>query len=275
MWQNAALRAQDGPKRLVRASQKVQDHFWKSALFDPFANHFRSSNGPFSRHVGILHGPKRVITGSNWAKSTCLSIPSRLESTSEIWFFSPYEPWWTHRYPQACAGRAAFRLHEVTTGTGVYASCRAILRLGETQKLASCGRTKCPRKSILSHEAQDTARSPFWACLTQTVRCTFRPFVAIFGPFLGHIVELELNYGLLVMEQSRRTWSVASVSLRLTGFQDCFRPKKEVFWGTKCAALERHLQAVRTCPGAPPVSFGLKSWIWRGHHRGNTMDGLG
>ena len=41
------------------------------------------------------------------------------------------------------------------------------------------------------------------------------PFVAIFGLFLGHIMESEVNNGLLVTEQSMRTWSVTTVSLRL------------------------------------------------------------
>ena len=37
------------------------------------------------------------------------------------------------------------------------------------------------------------------------------PFSAIFGPFLGDIVELEDKKGLLVTEQSLCTWGVASI----------------------------------------------------------------
>ena len=37
----------------------------------------------FSRHFGILHGSKHVITGSKRAKNTCLSIPSGLGTTLE------------------------------------------------------------------------------------------------------------------------------------------------------------------------------------------------
>ena len=33
-------------------------------VFDPFLTHFWSQKGPFSRHFGIFHGPKRVTTGS-------------------------------------------------------------------------------------------------------------------------------------------------------------------------------------------------------------------
>ena len=57
------------------------------------------------------------------------------------------------------------------------------------------------------------------------------PFLAIFGPFLGHFVELEGNKGLLVTGQSRRTWNVPTVSVHLavaTGFRGCFGPKKAV-----------------------------------------------
>ena len=55
--------------------------------------------------------------------------------------------------------------------------------------------------------------------------------LAIFGPFLGHIVELEGKKGLLVTGQSWRTSSVATVCLRLavmTGFRGRFGPKKAV-----------------------------------------------
>ena len=53
--------------------------------------------------------------------------------------------------------------------------------------------------------------------------------VAIFGPFLGYIVELEGNKGLFVTGQLRGTWNVATVSLRLavlSGFRSCLGPKK-------------------------------------------------
>ena len=47
--------------------------------------------------------------------------------------------------------------------------------------------------------------------------------------------------------------------------------KKRLFWGTKCAVLGGHLPTSRPRPGAPPVSFWLKTWIWQGHHLGNRM----
>ena len=62
-------------------------------VFDPFWIHFWSHNGPFSRHCGIFHGPKRVTTGSKRAKNTCLSIPSGLGTSLEkMIFFAPGAP---------------------------------------------------------------------------------------------------------------------------------------------------------------------------------------
>ena len=59
------------------------------------------------------------------------------------------------------------------------------------QKVGGCRWNGCPRNSVLSHVAQDTARSWFWACLAQITHIQ-----AIFGPFLGHIVELKGKKGL-------------------------------------------------------------------------------
>ena len=57
-------------------------------VFDPFLINFWSQNGPFSRHFGIFHGPKRATTASKRPKNTCLSIPSGLGTTSEKKIFS-------------------------------------------------------------------------------------------------------------------------------------------------------------------------------------------
>ena len=67
-----------------------RDHFLEKCVFDPFLTHFWSQNGPFSRHFGIFHGPKRATTGSKQPKNTCLSIPSGLGTALEkIFFFAP------------------------------------------------------------------------------------------------------------------------------------------------------------------------------------------
>ena len=56
-----------------------------SSVSDPcesLLTHFRSYNGPFSRHFGIFHRPKHVTTGSKRAKNTCLiEHPKRFRVT--------------------------------------------------------------------------------------------------------------------------------------------------------------------------------------------------
>ena len=86
---NICLSIPNGPGSLLR-----------KRVFDPFLTHCWSHNGPFSRHFGIFHGPKRVTTSSKRAKKTCLSIPSGLGTTLEkMILFAPG----THRWPQPCA----------------------------------------------------------------------------------------------------------------------------------------------------------------------------
>ena len=58
------------------------------------------------------------------------------------------------------------------------------------------------------------------------------PFLAILGPFLGHIVELEGNKGLFVTRKSRRTWSTNRFP-SIGGFEWVSGPfwaKKGCFW---------------------------------------------
>ena len=92
-----------GPKRVTTGSKWAKNtclsipngpgSLLEKHIVDPFFTHFWSQNGPFSRHFGIFHGPKRVTTGSKWAKNTCLSIPSGLGTTLEKkTFFAPGTP---------------------------------------------------------------------------------------------------------------------------------------------------------------------------------------
>ena len=67
--------------------------FVEKRVFDPFLTQCWSQNGPFSRHFGIFHGPKRATTGSKRPKNTCLSIPSGAGTTLEKNdFFRPGDP---------------------------------------------------------------------------------------------------------------------------------------------------------------------------------------
>ena len=69
-------------------------------VFDPFLTHFWSQNDQFSRHFGIFHGPKRVTTGSKWAKNACLSIPNGRGSLLEKCGFHPFlTHFWSQNSP--------------------------------------------------------------------------------------------------------------------------------------------------------------------------------
>ena len=171
--------------------------------FDPFLTHFMSQNGPFSRPFGIFRGPKHATTGSKRPKNTCLSIPSGLGTTLEkMIFFAPgtlVDP------PLALAGRgpgcppAAPSDHRYG-GLGV--------SLGDSeawkpQKVGGCGWTRCPRNWDLSHVVQDTARA--WFRGVGAYCAVFGAFWRLFGPFLGHIVELKGTRGLFDTLKSSRT----------------------------------------------------------------------
>ena len=132
------------------------------------------------------------------------------------------------------------------------------------QKVGGCGWTRCPRISFLSHVAQDTARSWFRGAGAHCA--VFGAFWRLFGPFLGHIVELEGTKGPLVARRSSRTWSVAAVCLRLAVLGE-----KWLFLAQNCADSGGHLLTWRHRPGPPPVSFWLKTWICQGHHLGSRM----
>ena len=198
-------------------------------VFDPFPTLFWSQNGPFSRHFAIFHGPKRVTTGSKRAKNTCLSIPSGLGTTLEKMIFfalgTSVDP------PVAPAVRGP-GCPPAPPSDEWYGGLRVSLgdfEAWKPQKLGGCGWIRCPRNSDLSHVAQDTSRS--WFRGVGAHCADFGSFWRLFGPFLGHIVELGGNQELLVTVKSSRTCSVATVNLRLavmTGFRGCFGPKKAV-----------------------------------------------
>ena len=85
-------RAQNGVLHLFVHPQWSRITFGKR-VFDPFLTQCCSQSGPFSRHLWIFHGPKRVTTGSKQAKNSCLSIPNGPGS-----FFGKhiFHPFWTH-----------------------------------------------------------------------------------------------------------------------------------------------------------------------------------
>ena len=76
----------------------------ENCVFDPFLNHFCFHNRPFSRHFGIFHGPKRVITASKRPKNICLSISNGARSLLEKCVFDPFL---TH----FCSQNGPFSMH--------------------------------------------------------------------------------------------------------------------------------------------------------------------
>ena len=217
----------------------VQGHFWKNTFLTHFSPFFGSQNGPFSRHFGIFQGRKRASTGSNPAKNTCFSIPSGLGTTLEKIIFSA--PGTLVDPPLAPAVRGPGCPPAVPSDH--WYGCLGI-RLGDSeawkpQKLGGCGRTRCPPNRIWSHVAQDTARAWFRGV---GAHCAgFGAFWRLFGPFLGHIVELEGTRGLFDTAKSSGTWAVATVSLRLgvsPGFGGYFGRKMAVF-GPKMRSFGR------------------------------------
>ena len=89
-------------------------------------------------------------------------------------------------------------------------------------------------------------------------------------------MELEGNKGLLVTEQSSVAIKACMNRFPLFGrFEWVLGPfwaKKGCFGAQKCAVVGGHLPTWRPCPGAPPVSFWLKTWIWQGHHLEYEVD---
>ena len=87
--------------------------------------------------------------------------------------------------------------------------------------MGGCGWSRCPWNRILSHVAKDMAYSWF-------VAIGMWSFWGLFGPFPGHIMELEGCKELVDTGKSSRTWSVPTVSFRLAVlnvFEGFFGPK--------------------------------------------------
>ena len=213
-------------------------------------------------------GLNSVKTGSKWPKDTCLSIPSGLGRILErIIFFAPGTPVDPPLAPAVC-GPSCPPSPPSDHWYGGLGGSLGDSEAWKPQNVGGCGWTRCPRNWDLSHVAQDTARA--WFQVVGAHSADFGAFWRPFGPFLGHIVELEDTRGLLEAAKSSRTWGVATVSLCLgvsPVFGGSFGRKMAVF-GPK---LRGHLTTWRHRPGPPPVSFWLKTWIWQGNQLGSKM----
>ena len=119
--------------------------------------------------------------------------------------------------------------------------------------MGGSGWNRCPRNRILSHVAKDMAYSWF-------VALGIWSFWGLFGPFRGHIMELESRKELVDTGKSSRTCSVPAVSLRLAVlnvFQGFFGPKMAVF-GPKLQFLKLRSATCESRSWPPPLSFWLK-----------------
>ena len=96
-WLNSIKTGSQQAKRTCLRIPYGPGSLVETHVFDSFLTHFWSQDSPFSRHFGSLHGPKRVTTGSKWAKTTCLSIPNGPGSLLEKCVFDPF---WTHCWSQ-------------------------------------------------------------------------------------------------------------------------------------------------------------------------------
>ena len=113
--------------------------------------------------------------------------------------------------------------------------------------MGDCGWTRCPRNSDLNHIAQDTTRSPFWCCFTQTaraIRAIFSHFWAVPRTYRGvRGQQSALCHGAIEVhvQRSNRFPSFG----RFDWVLGPFLGQKRLFWGTKCAGLGGHLSTRR------------------------------
>ena len=166
---------------------------------------------------------KSATTGSKRPKNTCLSIPSCLGTTLEKNFFSPRGPWWTHRWPPLSVGWPALRLHQVTTGTGVYVSRWAVLRLGNHKKWGVAG-------GLVPSEFVFEPRSPrYGPFLVSRCWCTLRTFWGFLAPFwaLSRTYRGVRGHQRSLGHQKGRPH--VECSSRLPSF-GCFEPLLGLFW---------------------------------------------
>ena len=128
----------------------------EKCVFDPFSTHFLSHNGPFSRHFGIFHGPKRVTTGSKRPKNTCLSIPSGLATTLEKMIFFASGTLVDPPFAPAVRGPGCPPAPPSDHWFGGLGVSLGNSETWKPQKVEACEWTRCPRNSDLSHVTQDT-----------------------------------------------------------------------------------------------------------------------
>ena len=195
---------------------------------------------------------------STLSQNTCLSIPSGLGRTLEKMIFvapgslagPPLAP--TVRGPGCPPAPPSDHWYVcLCVSSGDSEAC-------EPQKVGVCGWT---RNSDLSHVAQDMARAWFrgvgahWA--------DFGSFWRLFGPFLGHIVQLKGNRGPLDTAKASCTCGVATVSLCL-----CVSLGLGGYLGRKVAVFGPKVRRF----GRGPPDLASPPWPATGEFLAQTLD---
>ena len=117
---------------------------------------------------------------------------------------------------------------------------------------------QCLEKGLCSeHVAQDTARSWFWACLTETahIQAIFSHFWAISQTYRG-VQGHQRALGHRAIKAHVKCSNHFPSLGRYDWVSGPFLGQKRLFWGTKCAVLGGHLPTWRPRPGVPPLIFG-------------------
>ena len=152
----------------------------KKRAFEPFLTHCWSQTAHCQGILGFSMGQHALPWAQNGLKTlfwACQVVWDQLWKNSCFSSRGPSGPTVSpHRARAGCP--PAPPSDDWYGGLGVsLGDCEA----WKPHKVGGCGRTRCPRNSVLSHIAQDTARSWFWACLTQTahIQAIFSHFRAI------------------------------------------------------------------------------------------------
>ena len=109
------------------------------------------------------------------------------------------------------------------------------------QKAGGCGWTRCPQNSVLSHVAQDTARSWFSGCLTQTahIQAIFSHFWAFSRTYVGDRGQQRaLGHGAIKAHVECSNGFPSFPLAILSGVWGRFGPKKAVL-GHKMRSIGR------------------------------------
>ena len=155
----------------------------ESHIFYPFLTDFWSQNSPFSRHVGILGGPKRATTSSKCAKNTCFGIPCGPGSfLKKVIFLHPVDlvgPFW-HPPLWATSCSLPQRTGPRYGGLGVGWSN---FEGWKPPKVGGCGWIRCTRNHVLSHVAQDMVW--FWFGAVRDDHTKYEPETQKWRPGTG------------------------------------------------------------------------------------------